>query len=457
MMKRQVFFAILMLTVSMAMGDLVGYWTFNEGSGMAAADSSGNGLNGVLYSANSTNYPQWTTGFDGSGSALLFNGSSTGSSNSNRMVVDPNTIAMDPNVPGLGNLSEVFTVSMWVRRDALDYFNNLFPRLVHTSAYDVQLALDPSALSTSPDPYDYFGWTGTSGDRFEIGLETTAQKTLGTWYHLAVTCDGSQVKKYIDGIEIYSGSIPAVDMPAATSAFAVGSKLDNTSYFTGAVDDVAVWAGTYLPAAEVVKLADNVATPLTVVDELPAPPLYPPNYFTKETNLAWTANGFKLLYGPSFSTFTYWGVDDITVHADNTATVWYIKELPSWQTQIMEPGGHYALWSTGQRHWYYFRDLTPENYYGPSSRNVDNFGMAWVDPSWSGTDPNIAKFAVYITPDIGLCIQDNGGYESPTLPWGKIFSKRTPVWRQSMEPAPVCVSNRIVTSTEMILLPILTL
>ncbi len=214
-------------------------------------------------------------------------------------------------------------------------------------------------------------------------------------------------------------------MPVSITDFTIGAKANNTANFIGILDDVAVWAGSYLPAEEVAKLADESETPLTVVDVVPDPPL-PPNYFTKETNHAWNSGGWKLLYGPSFSTFSYWPGEDITVHADNTATAWYIKDLPSWDTTAMEPGGHYALWSDGQI-WYSFRDLTPAlpdpNYYGQSDRNVDNFGMAWIDPSWSGVDPNIAKFALYITPDIALCIPNNAGYESPTLPWGKDFFK----------------------------------
>jgi hypothetical protein len=45
----------------------VGYWSFNEGSGGTAFDSSGRGLNGTLY-----NGPTWITGK--SGSALSFDG-----------------------------------------------------------------------------------------------------------------------------------------------------------------------------------------------------------------------------------------------------------------------------------------------------------------------------------------------------------------------------------------------
>jgi hypothetical protein len=412
MMKKQFFLVTLLLSVSITFGELAAYWPLNESSGTTATDASGNGITGFFYSANGSNYPQWIAGHDGTGHALRFNGSTTASSNSNRLVTDPNAIAMDPNVPGLGNLTEAFTIAMWVRRDAVDYFNNLFPRLVHTSAYDVQLALDPSAVSTSPDAYDYLGWTGVSGNRLAIGIETDAQKTLGSWYHMAVTCDGGVIKKYINGGLIASISIPGIDMPTTAGSFVIGSKLDNTSYFTGALDDVAVWAGSYLPAEEVAKLANNTATPLTVSDITPEPPL-PPNYFKKETDLAWTSSGWKLLYGPGFSTFLYWPNENITVNSNNTATAWWIKdtEQAGWPSATMVPGGHYALWAETLEPFIRFRNVTPENYYTAPDRNVETFGMSWVDPSWSGREPNVAVFAPYITPGIALCIPNTNGYE----------------------------------------------
>lgn len=399
-MKHHLLFGILLLSVSMAFGELAGYWSFNEGSGSTANDASGNSRNGIFYSANGLNNPQWIAGHEGTGAALRFNANTTHSSNSNRLVIDPNTIAMDPNMPGLGNLGEVFTISMWVRRDALDYFNNLYPRLVHTGAYDVQLALDPSALSTSPDGYDYFGWTGVSGNRFAIGMEAAVQKTLGNWYHMAVTCDGTFVKKYINGVEQSSVGIPGIEMPTTAGSFVMGSKLDSTSFFTGALDDVAVWAGSFLPAAEVEKLAAHTATPLTVLDETPEPPL-PPNYFTKEVPLAWRSAGWKTFWSTSFE-------QDVNVQANNTATAWWVKDisLPGWPDAIMAPGGRYATWDMNK---WFVKELTSGGYTRPA-RDVHTYGVEWVDPSWSGLDPHTAVFAAYITPGIALC-QDSHGYQ----------------------------------------------
>src|SRR3990167_6079208 len=70
---------------------LVGYWTFDEGSGATAADSSGNNNTGTLV-----NGPSWTTGKIGQ--ALSFDG------------VDDLVTAS-----GISNTPSAFTLSAWIK------------------------------------------------------------------------------------------------------------------------------------------------------------------------------------------------------------------------------------------------------------------------------------------------------------------------------------------------------
>jgi len=66
--KSAMLFAVFALMAPAAQGDLVGRWTFDEGSGTTAYDSSGNGHDGTINGG-----AAYTTGVVGSG-ALEFNG-----------------------------------------------------------------------------------------------------------------------------------------------------------------------------------------------------------------------------------------------------------------------------------------------------------------------------------------------------------------------------------------------
>ena len=73
-----------------------GYWSFDEGSGVAAQDSSGNGNHGAIKGAVS-----WTEGK--SGSALSFNGGS------DRVLV-PDAASLD--------ITDQITIAAWIKPKA---------------------------------------------------------------------------------------------------------------------------------------------------------------------------------------------------------------------------------------------------------------------------------------------------------------------------------------------------
>jgi hypothetical protein len=84
---------------------LIGYWSFDEGTGTTINDLSGNGNNGTLSNANGSG--AWTTGHFGS--AYYFPGV-TGS-NSTRVVI-PNSASLQ--------ISSAITFAAWVRVDNIN-------------------------------------------------------------------------------------------------------------------------------------------------------------------------------------------------------------------------------------------------------------------------------------------------------------------------------------------------
>ena len=171
-MKHLAVFTVVILTASVAMADLAGYWAFDDGSGTTAVDSSENGKDGSLYAADGFSYPQWITGHDDTGGALQFNSNATSTPNSNHVLVDIGA------ADDLANLGEAFTIAMWVRRDAV-VLSNYWPSLIYTDAYDAELATDPYADPGSWDSHDYFWCDLNASWQLDLDVETEEQKTFG--------------------------------------------------------------------------------------------------------------------------------------------------------------------------------------------------------------------------------------------------------------------------------------
>ncbi|MGA2322751.1 MAG: LamG domain-containing protein [Sedimentisphaerales bacterium] len=413
MMKRLVVIVVVALMAAPSFGQLAGYWNFDEGSGTTVADSSGKSNPGVLQT-NGSDLPVWITGHDGTGKALRFNATTTSSANSNYVFVDINTN------DAVAHLGGAFTISMWVRSDQIEDWVLRVPTynwrwLIYTNAYDFELAQDPNATNIAIHS-DYFS-SDTNTAWYQIpfpgGWEDWGQNYTGLWYHLAVTYDGNYLKKYVNGYLVYAVGAPTSPLPTATSklyiaAMGLPNEPNGSGYFSGDLDDVAIWAGSYLPASEIVKLANGDATPLTVADHAPEPPLPPVNY-TLESDMSWNQGGWRAFYSPAFQ----W---DISLSSNTAKTVWMASAW-WWSGSVCTPGGRTSVWDWSK---WYPEILDDNTIYVPDTypdMNVATHGMEWVSSSWSGRAPTIAVFAAYITPGIAIC-QNNWGFQpydpSPT-------------------------------------------
>jgi len=384
MKKALIFIAIVSIVSSLASAQLAGYWTFDESSGTTAADSSGNNKTASFYAADSSNYPSWITGYNGSGGALLFNASTTGSGNYNKLNVP--IVATD----ALANLTnQAFTVAMWVRRDAGSY-GVVEPGLVGTDKYEVDLATDP--CSTDLDGHDYVYRTDLV-TVVDLDSENTAQKTLGSWYHYAVTYDGTDMRKYVNGVLVSTASDvnQTIDFNAvSTDYFMIASNIWD-AYFVGALDDVAVWTGKYLEDTEIAKLYNGTATPLTVVEsDKYIPPVYyleTPLYVLASNPAVLNTDGIQLM----------------------TVTNNQVVYNTSWV--FPEPNSQLAIKPFA---WF----VKNETDYNNVSEDISKYGVEWVDSSWNGREPNMAVIAAYITPGL-VYGQTNSWYETywPTWSW----------------------------------------
>jgi len=430
--KLSLFMVVLMLTTA-SMAQLAGYWAFDEGTGTTTADASGNGKNGVLsYNTLLAGgvVPQWVTGHDGAGYALLFNSGVTTYRNSNRVVVD---ISTTDYLADLMKTGKAFTIAMWVRTDSLLAGNWRYP--VYTDAYSYWLALDPNdqtAGSTSID--DFFDSDANSAwDQVNLQYSLPVQKQLGVWYHLALSYDGNFLKRYINGkFVIFYVPAPINDLTIATTDLFIGSKSDGRNYFKGAIDDIAIWSSAYLTGEEIAKLANGTATPLTVVEHTPEATLPVVNWEAEE-GFGWNCGvaGKAWNYGKyNDSTGTGWEAcwsqgyaQQMRLVGNNGQTAWsaYTQD---WMVTPILSGEKSAVY-TYNSHAYPVKfsndsELYVHNWH-VTHADVNTYGVCWIDRSWDPGDMNgtkeIATIASYITPGYGI-LHGSYGYKvydpSPT-------------------------------------------
>src|SRR5262249_14575152 len=136
---------------------LIGAWTFDEGAGTIAHDSSSFHNDGTLKGGAS-----WTTGRKGG--AVLFDGVSG-------HVTGPHTTSLE--------VKDTFTVAAWAKLAAVAYDQRFF---ANGYAFDLKLNNRKPQLELA-DAYS----------------ATTFELPPGEWHHLALTFERGTPKWYVDG------------------------------------------------------------------------------------------------------------------------------------------------------------------------------------------------------------------------------------------------------------------
>jgi parallel beta-helix repeat protein len=190
---------------------------FDEGSGIVANDTSGNWNNGTL-----TNGPLWTSS-GVTGSALSFDGGN-----------DYVDVADSPSL----DLRYDITAESWVKFDAL-LPGNFYPLI----------SKDEGPGSTNKWIFGYshnylgkdclgFHINTNGGDSTWISSDAWTP-SLGTWYHVAVTKNGTSYSFFVDGTSVGGGTILTA-IPDAAISVMVGRA--EGFYLNGKLDDVRLWS-----------------------------------------------------------------------------------------------------------------------------------------------------------------------------------------------------------------------
>ena len=196
---------------------LVAAYSFNEGSGSTAGDSSGSGNPGTLSNAT------WATGKYGN--ALNFNGT-------NARVNVANSSSLQ--------LSSGMTLEAWVN-----------PSTVSSAWRDVVYKGDDNYyLSGTSDRTSRPAGGGTfgSGKANSNAFGSTAL-TANTWSHLALTYDGGTLRLYVNGTQVGTQNRSGV-IASSTNQLQIGGDSIYGQYFRGLIDEVRVY-NTALTAPQV--------------------------------------------------------------------------------------------------------------------------------------------------------------------------------------------------------------
>ena len=203
---------------------LVGYWTFDEGSGLTAFDGSGNGNDGVL-----TGDPVWVTGQ--LGNALDFAGG-------NAFVAAPH-IPLD---------SRTFTIAMWVNASSLPADQCIFGQVQSGSLnLSMHYRIMPSGVLR-------MGFYSNDLDSPAGTIE------VGNWYHLGFVYDfDTQDRRiYVDG-ELAAEQANVAPYLGASGDTRFG-QWNNNEWFNGMIDDVQIYHNA-LTQAEIQSIMSGLGNP----------------------------------------------------------------------------------------------------------------------------------------------------------------------------------------------------
>jgi PKD repeat protein len=220
------------VTVNSPATGLVAAFSFDEGSGTTTGSSVG-GLTGSISGAT------WVSG-EQTGNALSFDGV-------NDRVTVPDANALD--------LTTGMTLEAWVRPAAV---GNWATVILKERTGGLAYSLYGSDATGKPATY-----INTGGS--DVSATGPTNLATGTWTHLAVTYDGSNLKLYTNA-GLVRTTAHAGSMLTSTGTLSIGGNSIWGEYFSGLIDDVRVY-NRALSAAEI--LAD-MNLPPTVTAVVPA-------------------------------------------------------------------------------------------------------------------------------------------------------------------------------------------
>jgi len=192
-------------------GDLVGLWHFDEGEGISASDSSGNGNTGILI-----NNPQWVAGKFSN--ALSFDGMN-------------NYVDCEKN----GDITTAITIEAWINPSAFTDYDAI------VTNFEWRDVLKRQGWSFRVMADGKLAWRAVLSGNSYYYITSESTMEINNWYHVVLTHDANYTRLYING---------SLDKEGPSSGTIINKgkalKIGYDDYagdrvFNGVIDEVRIW------------------------------------------------------------------------------------------------------------------------------------------------------------------------------------------------------------------------
>ncbi|MCL4405999.1 MAG: LamG domain-containing protein, partial [Patescibacteria group bacterium] len=195
---------------------LVGYWSFDEGSGTTAYDYSGNGNDATIHGAS------WTTPASCSvDECLSFDG-----------VDDWAEIFSDPSL----NLTHEGTISFWYKTDAWQSIHAMIIEKGPGGGWCSNIYNPFTLFNHYTANYVSLSICSSSGVN---NVNISPRPSTGIWHHYLYTFDGSKLYAYLDGV-LKATVNQTVDVRVQNNSIYIGNN-SASGYTTGWLDDLRIY------------------------------------------------------------------------------------------------------------------------------------------------------------------------------------------------------------------------
>ncbi len=223
---------------------LVGHWSFNEGKGDVADDSSSEKNHAKLWGD-----AKWVN--EG-----IAKGGGKGTSIELPLNAGVNVPAQG--VESLEQITEGITIAAWIKikGDPIDDQGNIG---VKPGSY--YLVYREGKLGMY-----LYGPSTDGGLEYQMGKTTLP---LNKWIHVALTYDSKEIKLYLDGEVDYSQKADnPIEVRTNEAYFGIGVERESSRFFNGLIDEVRLYANMALTQQEIKTKLIKEILPIELQDKL---------------------------------------------------------------------------------------------------------------------------------------------------------------------------------------------